>query len=128
MEAALVQVLGVDAVAEVIEGVSKVVVMKGVLVANLDYISIIHLLALRDDNVLEIIVVPMKRNCVEFEKQVGLIGLELIVGKVQVTVLGGADLGDVGFVFLSILQFHWRYLFRFPRSEQLEDFSVVHFQ
>ena len=99
MEVVLVQVLGVDAVAEVIEGVSKVVVMKGVLVANLDYISIIHLLALRDDNVLEIIVVPRKRNCVEFEKQIGLIGLELTVGKVQVTVLGGADLGDVGFVF-----------------------------
>ena len=99
MEAVLVQVLGVDAVAEVIEGVSKVVVMKGVSVANLDYISIIHLLALRDDNVLEIIVVPRKRNCVEFEKQIGLIGLELTVGKVQVTVLGGADLGDVGFVF-----------------------------
>jgi hypothetical protein len=57
-----------------------------------------------------------------------LIGLELIVGKVQVTVLGGADLGDVDFVFLSILQFHWRYLFRFPKNEQLEDFSVVHFQ
>jgi len=99
MEAALVQVLGVDAVAEVIEGVSKVVVMKGVLVANLDYISIIHLLALRDDNVLEIIVVPMKQNCVEFEKQIGLIGSGLTVGKVQVTVLGGVDLGDVGFFF-----------------------------
>jgi hypothetical protein len=99
MEAALVQVLGVDAVAEVIEGVSKVVVMKGVLVANLDYISIIHLLALRDDNVLEIIVVPRKRNCVEFEKQLGLIGSELTVGRVQVTVLGGFDLGDVDFVF-----------------------------
>ena len=71
MEVVLVQVLGVDAVAEVIEGVSKVVVMKGVLVANVDYISIIHLLALLDDNVLEIIVVPMKRNCVEFEKRLG---------------------------------------------------------
>ena len=99
MEAVLVQVLGVDVVAEVIEGASKVVVMKEVLVANLDYISIIHLLALRDDNVLEIIVVPMKRNCVEFEKRIGLIGSELIVGKVQVTVLGGAELGEVGFVF-----------------------------
>ncbi len=99
MEAVLVQVLGVDAVAEVIEGVSKVVVVKGVLVANLDYISIIHLLALRDDNVLEIIVVPRKRNCVEFEKQIGLIGSELTVGKVLVTVLGGVDLGDVDFVF-----------------------------
>ncbi len=96
MEAVLVQVLGVDVVAEVIEGVSKVVVMKGVLVANVDYISIIHLLVLRDDNVLEIIVVPRKRNCVEFEKQIGLIGS---IGKVQVTVLGGVDLGDVGFVF-----------------------------
>jgi hypothetical protein len=99
MEVVLVQVLGVGAVAEVIEGVSKVVVMKGVLVANLDYISIIHLLALQDDNVLEIIVVPKKQNCVEFEKQIGLIGLELTVGKVQVIVLGGADLGDVDFVF-----------------------------
>ncbi len=57
-----------------------------------------------------------------------MIGSELIVGKVAVTVLGGVDLGDVDFVFLSILQFHWKYLFRFPRSEQLEDFSVVHFQ
>jgi hypothetical protein len=128
MEAVLVHVLGVDAVAEVIEGVSRVVVMKEVSVANLDYISIIHLLALRDGNVLEIIVVPVKRNCVEFEKQIGLIGLELTVGKVQVIVLGEADLGDVDFVFLSILQFRWRYLFRFPRSEQLEGFSGVHFQ
>jgi hypothetical protein len=99
MEAVLVQVLGVDVVAEVIEGASKVVVMKEVLVANLDYISIIHLLVLRDDNVLEIIVVPMKRSCVEFEKQIGLIGSELTAGKVQVTVLGRVDLGDVGFVF-----------------------------
>jgi hypothetical protein len=99
MEAVLVQVLGVDVVAEVIEGASKVVVMKEVLVANLDYISIIHLLVLRDDNVLEIIVVLMKRNCVEFEKQIGLIGSELTAGKVQVTVLGRVDLGDVGFVF-----------------------------
>ncbi len=99
MEVVLVQVSGVDAVAEVIEGVSKVVVMKGALIANLDYISIIRLLALQDDNVLEIIVVPRKRNCVEFEKQIGLIGSGLIVGKVQVTVLGGVGLGDVGFVF-----------------------------
>ena len=99
MEAVLVQVLGVDVVAEVIEGASKVVVMKEVLVANLDYISIIHLLALLDDNVLETIVVPMKRNCVEFEKLIGLIGSELTVGKVQVTVLGGFDLGDVDSVF-----------------------------
>jgi hypothetical protein len=99
MEVVLVQVLGAGDVAEVIEGVSKVVVMKGVLVANLGYISIIHLLALQDDNVLEIIVVPKKQNCVEFEKQIGLIGLELTVGKVQVIVLDGADLGDVGFVF-----------------------------
>jgi hypothetical protein len=37
MEVVLVQVLGVDAVAGVIEGVSKVVVLKGVLVANLDF-------------------------------------------------------------------------------------------
>ena len=128
MEVVLVQLGKVGVVVEVIEGVSKVVVMKGVLVANLDYISIIHLLALQDDNVLEIIEVPKKRNCVGFEKWTGSTGLEWIVGKVQVTVLGGADLEDVGFVFLSILQFHWRYLFRFPRSEQLEDFSVVHFQ
>jgi hypothetical protein len=128
MEAVLVQVLEVDAVAEVIEGVSKVVVMKEVSTVNLDDIAILHLLAPRDDNVLEIIVVPKKRNCVGFEKWIGLIGLELIVGKVQVTVLGGADLEDVGFVFLSILQFRWRYLFRFPRSEQLEGFFVVHFQ
>ena len=71
MEAVLVQVLGVDVVAEVIEGASKVVVMKEVLVANLDYISIIHLLALQDDNVLEIIVVLMKRSCVEFENRLG---------------------------------------------------------
>ncbi len=99
MEVVLVQVLGAGDVAEVIEGVSKVVVMKGVLVANLGYISIIHLLALQDDNVLEIIVVPKKQNCVEFEKKIGLIGLELTVGRVQVIVLDGADLGDVGFVF-----------------------------
>jgi hypothetical protein len=99
MEVVLVQVLGAGDVAEVIEGVSKVVVMKGMLVVNLGYISITHLLALQDDNVLEIIVVPKRQNCVEFEKQIGLIGLELIVGKVQVIVLDGADLGDVGFVF-----------------------------
>ena len=99
MEAVLVQVLGVDAVAEATEGVSKVVVMKEVLVVNLDYTSIIQLLALRDDNVPEIIVVPMKRNCVEFEKLIGLIGSELTAGKVQVTVLGGVDLGDVDPVF-----------------------------
>jgi hypothetical protein len=68
MEVVLVRVLGVDAVVEVIEGVSKVVVVKRALIANLDYISIIHLLALQDDNVLEIIVVPKKRNCVGFEK------------------------------------------------------------
>jgi hypothetical protein len=44
----------------VIEGVSKVVVMKEVLAVNLDYISIIHVLVLQDDNVPEIIVVPTK--------------------------------------------------------------------
>ena len=68
MEAVLVQVLGVDAVAEVIEGVSKAVVMKEVSIVNLDYISIINLLALQDDNVREIIVVPKRQNCVGFEK------------------------------------------------------------
>jgi hypothetical protein len=68
MEAVLVQVLEVDVVVEVVEGVSKAVVMKEVLIANLDYISIIHLLAPQDDSVLEIIVVPKKRNCVGFEK------------------------------------------------------------
>ncbi len=74
MEVVLVQVLGVDAVAEVIEGVSKVVVVKVALVADSDYISIIHLSELQDDNVLEIIVVPRKQNCVESERQIGLIG------------------------------------------------------
>ncbi len=128
MEVVLVQVLGVDAVAEVIEGVSKVVVIKGVLVANLDYISIIHLLAFQDDNVLEIIVVPGKRSCVEFEKQIGLIGSELTVGMVQVTDLGWADLGDVGFVFYSIPEFCLKCLFRSPKNEQLEDFCAPHFQ
>jgi hypothetical protein len=128
MEVVLVQVLGVDAAAEVIEGVSKVVVMKGALIANLDYISIIHLLALQDDNVLEIIVVLRKRNRVEFEKQIGLIGLELTVGMVQVTDLGWADLGDVGFVFYSIPEFRLKCLFRFPKNEQLEDFCAPHFQ
>jgi hypothetical protein len=128
MEVVLVQGLGVDVVAEVIEGVSKVVVMKRALVANLGYISIIHLLALQDDYVLEIIVVPRKRNCVEFEKQIGLIGLELTVEMVQVTDLGWIDLGDVGFVFWSILEFRSKCLFRFPKNEQLEDFCVLHFQ
>jgi hypothetical protein len=128
MEVVLVRVLGVEAVVVVIEGVSKVVVAKEVSAANLGDIAIPHLLALQDDNVLEIIEVPKKRNCVGFEKWTGSTGLEWIVGKVQVTVLGGADLEDVGFVFLSILQFHWRYLFLFPRSEPLEDFFVVHFQ
>ncbi len=94
----------------------------------MDYISIIHLSALQDDNVLEIIVVPKKRNCAEFEKQIGLIGLELTVGMVQVTDLGLADLGDVGFVFYSIPEFRLKCLFRFPQNEQLEDFCAPHFQ
>jgi hypothetical protein len=68
MEVVLVRVLEVDAVAEVIEGVSKAVVMKEVSIVNLGYTSIIRWLALQDDNVMEIIVVPKKRNCVEFEK------------------------------------------------------------
>jgi hypothetical protein len=108
MEVVFVQVLGVDAVAEVIEGVSKVVVVKVALVANSDYISIIHLWALRDDSVLEIIVVPRKRNCVGFEKWTELIVVKLIVGEVQVTVLGWPDLGDVCFVFYSIPECHWK--------------------
>ena len=128
MEVVLVQVLGVDVVVEVIEGVSKVVVMKEVLIANLDYISIIHLLAPQDDSVLEIIVVPKRRNYVEFERWIGLIGLKLIVGVIQVTVLGWADLGDVGFVSWSILEFRSKCLFRFPKNGQLEDFCVLHFQ
>ena len=102
-EVVLVHVLEVDVVVEVTEDVSKVVVMKGALIANLDYISIIHLLALQGDNVLEIIVVPKKRNCVEFEKSIGLIGLESTVEMGQVTYLGWVDLGGVGFVFCSIL-------------------------
>jgi hypothetical protein len=128
MEVVLVRVLEVDVVVEVIEGVSKVVVMKEVSTVNLDYISTIHLLAPQDDNVLEIIVVPKKRNCVGFEKWIGLIVVKLIVGEVQVTVLGWADLGDVGFVFYSIPQFHWRCLFRFPKNEQLEGSCVFPFQ
>ena len=44
------------------------------------------------------------------------------------TDLGWIDLGDVGFVFWSILECHSKYLFRFPRSEQLEGFCVLHFQ
>jgi hypothetical protein len=126
MEVVLVRGLEVDVVAEVIEGVSKVVVMKEVSAVNLDYISTIHLLALQDDNVLEIIVVPKKRNCVGFEKWIGSIVVKSIVGKVQVTVLGWADLGGVGFVFYSIPQFHWKCLFRFPKNEQLEDFCALH--
>ncbi len=128
MEVVLVQVSGVDAVAEEIEGVSKVVVAQGALIASSDYISIIHLLELQDDNVLEKVVVPGKQNCVEFEKQIGLIGLELTVEKVQVTDLGWVGLGDVGFVFYSILGFRLKCLFRFPKNEQLEDFCVPHFQ
>ncbi len=85
-------------------------------------------MVLQDGNVLEIIVVPRKRNCVEFEKWIELIGLELTVEMVQVTYLGWVDLGDVGFVFCSILECRSKCLFRFPRSEQLEDFSVAHFQ
>ena len=72
--------------------------------------------------------VPRKRNCVEFEKEIGLIGLELTVGMVQVTGLGWADLGDVGFVFYSIPEFRLICLFWFPKNEQLEDFCVLHFQ
>ena len=68
MEVVLVPVLGVDAVAEVLEGVSKVVVAKEVSAANLGDTAIPHLLALQDDNVLEIIEVPKKQNCVGFEK------------------------------------------------------------
>jgi hypothetical protein len=85
-------------------------------------------LELQDDNVPEIVVVPGKQNCVEFEKQIGLIGLELTVGKVQVTDLGWVDLGDVGFVFYSIPEFRLKCLFRFPKNEQLEDFCAPHFQ
>ncbi len=128
MEVVLFQVLEVDAVAEVTEGVSKAVVMREVSTANLDDIAILHLSALQDYNVLEIIVVPKKQNCVGFEKQIGLIGLELTVGMVQVTGLGWADLGDVGFVFYSIPEFLLKYLFRFPKNEQLEDFCAPHFQ
>ena len=72
--------------------------------------------------------VLMKRNCVVFERETGLIGLELTVEMVQVTDLGWVDLGDVGFVFWSILECRLRYLFRFPKNEQLEDFCVLHFQ
>ncbi len=85
-------------------------------------------MALLGCNVLEIIVAPMKRSCVEFGKQIGLIGLELTVEMAQVTDLGWIDLGDVGFVFWSILEFRSKCLFRFPNNEQLEDFCVLHFQ
>jgi hypothetical protein len=78
----------------VIEGVSKVVVMKEVLAVNLDCISIIHVLVLQDGNVPEIIVVPTKRSCAGFEKEIGLMAVTL-----QVTVLGWADLGVIGPVF-----------------------------
>ena len=77
-----------------IEGVSKVVVIKEVLTVNLDYISIIHVLVLQDGNVLEITVVPTKRSCAGFEKEIGLMVVTL-----QVTVLGWTDLGVVGLVF-----------------------------
>ena len=103
MEVVLVRVLEVDVVAEEIEDVSKVVVMKEVSIVNWDYISIIHSLAPQDDSVLEIIVVPKKRNYVEFERWIGLTGLKSIN---QVTVLGWADLEDVGSVFYSIPEFH----------------------
>ena len=102
MEVVLVRVLEVDVVVEVIEGVSKVVVMKEVSIVSWDYISIIHSLALQDDNVLEITVVPTKRSCAGFEKEIGLTVVTL-----QVTVLGWTDLGVVGLVFWSILRFRW---------------------
>jgi hypothetical protein len=79
MEVVLVRLLEVDVVGVVIEGVSKVVVMKEVSTVNLGYISIIHFLVPQDDNVLEIIVVPTKRNCVGFEKWIGLIVVKSIV-------------------------------------------------
>ena len=44
------------------------------------------------------------------------------------TYLGWVDLGDVGFVFWSILECRLKCLFRFPKNEQLEDFCVLHFQ
>ncbi len=72
---------------------SKVVVMTEALAVNLDCISIIHFVVLQDGNVPEIIVVPTKRSCVGFEKEIGL-----IVAMFQVTVLGWFDLGVVGFV------------------------------
>ena len=79
-------------------------------------------------SVLERVEVLMKRNCVVFERETGLIGLELTVEMVQVTDLGWIYLGDVGFVFWSILEFRSKCLFRFPNNEQLEDFCVLHFQ
>ncbi len=82
----------------------------------------------QDDNVPEIVVVPEKQNCVEFERQIGLIGLELTVGKVQVTDLGWVGLGDIGSVFYSIPEFRLKCLFQFPKNEQLEDFCVPQFQ
>jgi hypothetical protein len=128
MEVVLVQVLEVDVVAEVIGGVSKVVVVKEVSIVNLDYISITHLLALRDDNVLEIIVAPKKRNYVEFERWTGLIDVKSIAVMCWVIVAGNADLEVVRFVVYSILQFRWLYLFQSPKNEELEDFCAVHFQ
>jgi hypothetical protein len=79
-------------------------------------------------SVLERVEVLMKRNCVAFGKQIGLIDLELIVEMVQVTDFGWIDLGDVGFVFWSILECRSKCLFRFPKNEELEDFCAVHFQ
>ena len=128
MEVVLVRELEVDVVVEVIEGVSKVVVMKEVSTVNLDDIAILHLLAPRDDNVLEIIVVPKKRNCVGSEKWIGLIVVKLNVVVVQVTVLGWADLVDVGSVFYSIPRSRWICLFRFPKNKQLEGSCVFPFQ
>ncbi len=43
-------------------------------------------------------------------------------------VVGYADFEVVRFVFCSILQFHWLYLFQSPKNEELEDFCAVHFQ
>ncbi len=123
MEVVLVPLEKVGVVVEVIEGVSRVVVMKEMVVVILDYISIVHVLVLQDDNVLEIIVVPMKRSCVGFERELGSMVVTL-----QVTVLGWTDFGVVRFVFLSMLQCRWRCWFLFPRNEQLEGFCVARIQ
>ncbi len=47
---------------------------------------------------------------------------------VQATDLGLVDLGDVGFVFWSILECRSKCLFQSPKNEQLGDFCVLHFQ